>query len=379
MKVGRRRFFTGAACASVGLLARPTRSLGGEATLSPGGETAFSPGGETPTLGVLGRWETGNATLSPLSAAQGVIHFTGDRSYGAIAPDRAAPLWVRDHALDGGAVFRPRIAGPLVIASGQHWMTAADRATGETVWTYRARTQTGVPLATPDLVCFGDGHEYVALDAATGVERWRAAGVPDTLASYAPAIAGDTVLACSGDGVLRAFRAQDGAALWSVERRAAWQYLRQLHVDGDVLVAGSYTEKLFGLSVHDGAELWTFTAGNFINSHHVADGAAYLWSPTGWVYAVDAQTGAVRWRHRTTGYDGRAGDWASLMAELVTQGGRLYALAMDNILHVLDAASGAETAVAKVPDRIRHAVLPLPGAGVAFPTTRGSVLLTEQI
>jgi len=361
MTPDRRRFLTGAASVVAGLIARPALSLAAEAA----------------TLGVLGRWETGNATLSPLSAAGGVIHFAGDNTYGAIAPDRTQLLWLRDHALDGGAVFRPRIAGPLVIACGQRWMTAADRASGETVWTYRARVQIGAPLATDDLVCFGDGHEFVALDAATGVERWRAAGVPDTLASYAPTIAGDTVLACSGDGVLRAFRAQDGAALWTVERRKDWQYLRQLHVDGDVLVAGSYTEKLFGLSVRDGAELWSFNAGNFINSHHVAGGAAYLWSPTGWVYAVDAQTGAVRWRHRTTGYDGKAGDWASVMAELVTQGGRLHVLAMDNILHLLDVESGAELVAAKVPDRIRHAVLPLPGAGVAFPTTRGSVLLTE--
>lgn len=363
MTPDRRRILAGAASVVAGLLARPALSLAGEPA----------------TLGVLGRWETGNATLGPLSAADGLIHFAGDRTYGAIAPDRAAPLWRRDHALDGGAVFRPRIAGPLVIASGQRWMTAAERATGETVWTYRARAQIGAPLATADLVCFGDGHEYVALDAATGRERWRAAGVPDTLASYAPTIAGDTVLACSGDGVLRAFAAQDGAALWTVERRKDWQYLRQLHVDGDVLVAGSYKEKLFGLSVRDGAELWTFNAGNFINSHHVADGAAYLWSPTGWVYAVDAQTGAVRWRHRTTGYDGRAGDWASLMAELVTEGGRLHALAMDDILHLLDVETGAEVAAARVPDRIRHAVLPLPGVGVAFPTTRGAALLTDPV
>jgi hypothetical protein len=73
----------------------------------------------------------------------------------------------------------------------------------------------------------------------------------------------------------------------SVERMAEWQYLRQLQVSGEVLVAGGYKEKLYGLDLADGRQRWAFSAGNFINSQHVADGVAYLWSPTGWLYAID--------------------------------------------------------------------------------------------
>ncbi len=357
MRLTRRRLLR---AATAGLLAGPALAVAGVGR----------------TLESLGLWQTGNATLSPLAQAEGVVFFNGDRTFGAIAPDRAAPLWEREHALDGAAAFRPRIFGAMALFSGQHWMSAVDRASGETAWTYRARVQTGAPLATDRVVCFGDGHEFVALDPATGAERWRVAGVPDTLASYAPTIASETVLASSGDGVLRALSAHDGAALWTADRSAEWQYLRQLHVHGDILVAGSYKEKLFGVSVHDGAALWSFNAGNFINSHHVADGAAYLWSPTGWIYAIDAETGAVRWRHRTTDYNGGAGNWASVMAELVSHDGRLHVLSMDNVLHVLDVADGDEVASAAVPARIRHAVLPLPGLGFAFPTTKGAVLIT---
>ncbi len=64
----------------------------------------------------------------------------------------------------------------------------------------------------------------------------------------------------------------------------------------------SYKEQLYGLDLRDGRERWVFNAGNFINSHHVADGTAYLWSPTGWVYAIDTASGQVRWRHRTTDF-----------------------------------------------------------------------------
>ncbi|MBK8457097.1 MAG: PQQ-binding-like beta-propeller repeat protein [Phyllobacteriaceae bacterium] len=234
-----------------------------------------------------------------------------------------------------------------------------------------------MPLLAGEALYFGDGHEIVAVEARTGKERWRHAGVPDTLASYAPAISGDTVLAGPGDGRLYALSAADGEVLWRQDRSGEWQYLRQLHVHEGILVAGSYKEKLFGVAIADGRALWEFNAGNFINSHHVADGSAYLWSPTGFVYAIDATSGKVRWRHETTDYDSGAGNWASLMAELVVADGKLVALDMANIMHVLAVDDGAELARASVGEPIRHAVLPLPGAGFVFPSMRGELLLSD--
>ena len=78
------------------------------------------------------------------------------------------------------------------------------------------------------------------------------------------------------------------------------------------------------------------------NSHHVADGTAYLWSPTGWVYAINAQSGQVRWRHRTTDFTGYRRNRVLLMAELITWANVLDALAMDQVVHRLDRASGKE-------------------------------------
>jgi outer membrane protein assembly factor BamB len=144
-----------------------------------------------------------------------------------------------------------------------------------------------------------------------------------------------------------------------------------------VLVAGAYTERLYGISTRDGTVLWSFHAGNFINSHCVADGTAYLWSPTGWVYAVDTATGLVRWRHKTTDYGEGAANWAPVMAELAVEGGCLYALAMDQVLHVLDAQTGEPRARLPLPEPVRPAVLPIPDLGLVFATMQGDLILAH--
>lgn len=329
-----------------------------------------------PALEVRQRWATGNSRLAPPAAAGRAIAFAGDRTIGLVDPDAVEPFWSTLHDLELGAAFRPRPEGRHLVYGGRGGIGCRLLADGTPLWRHRAESQTGVPLVTPELCCFGDGHAIVALDLATGAERWRYTGMPDTIVAYAPAAAADLVLAGSGDGRLYALEARTGALRWQLDGRARWQYFRQLHVAGEVLVAGSYKEQLVGIRIADGAVLWQFNAGNFINSHHVADGVAYLWSPTGWIFAIDTASGALLWRHQTTDYAAGGGNWAPVMAELVTAGDRLLSLDMANVLHVLDRRSGDESARANLPEPVRPAVLPHE-AGLVFATAAGALILTE--
>lgn len=332
------------------------------------------------TLAVRHLLKTDNSRLAPLSETANGVLYAGDRTIGAVSATTGEPLWAHSHGAADPAVFRPRPTDNLMIVGARSWLAAFDQKTGDEAWRYAARIQTGVPLVAAGAVFFGDGHEIVALDAATGVERWRFAGIPDTLASYAPAASDDTIFAGPGDGHIYALDIATGALRWVQDIRPNWQYLRQITVADGILVAGTYMEFLAGISLEDGERLWSFNAGNFINSQHVADGSAYLWSPTGWVYAISLATGAVRWRHQTTDYGNGAGNWASVLAEITSRDGHLFVLSLDNVLHVLDMADGTELAARTVPKRARHAVLPLAdGSGFAFPTTAAEVLLTGPI
>jgi outer membrane protein assembly factor BamB len=331
--------------------------------------------GAASDLLILGLFATGNHRLNPLTHDAGLILYCGDATIGAVSIAQSATLWSVAHGFDSPAEYRPRPAAGLLICGGRNWLAGYDLTNGAEVWRYVAKIQIGVPLVTPSHTIFGDGHLITALDTATGVLRWTHAGIVDTLASYAPTATADTVFVGPGDGHLYALALADGVQKWAVDGRKSWQYLRQIKVEGDVLVAGTYKENLTGLSLTEGSKLWSFNAGNFINSQHVADGSAYLWSPTGWIYAINTVNGQTRWRYETTDYDATETNWASVLAELQTLGDRLYVLDMTDVLHVLQRAQGDSHRHYKVPHKIRHALMPVDGVGIAMPTAAGEVLL----
>lgn len=323
------------------------------------------------------RAATGNRALVPPAQAGGHILCAGDRELRLIEPATGSPGWNVTHDLPGGASFRPRIADGIAVCAGRGGIGAWLIDSGRRLWRHEAHRQIGPPAVADGLAFFGDGHELVAVDLAGGEVRWRFAAVADTLIAYAPAVRGDTVLVGPGDGRLYALSAADGSLRWRVDGTREWQYLRQLHVAGNRLIAGGYTEKLYGIDIATGRILWEFNAGNFINSHHVAGDLACLWSPTGWLYAIDTASGTVRWRHRTTGYRGDAGDWAPLLAELASLEGRLYALDLAGVLHVLSLAEGREIGRWRAPEPVAPFVLPLSGGRVCLGSADGHLLFAR--
>ncbi len=322
---------------------------------------------------VAKEWDSANTLLAPLTWSNDRVLFAGDKTVGCIQPRSPKVAWCVEHGLSADAVFRPRAIGRQMLVGGLNELGAWDVTNGKRVWLHTAHQQMGAPCVTPTHTFAGDGHELLALDNSSGKVLWRFASTPDTLTSYAPVVAGDTVLFCPGNGILYALSTHDGHLKWQLDRSEEWQYLRQLHVSGSILVAGSYKELLYGISILDGKVLWTFNAGNFINSHHVTGNSAYLWSPTGWVYAIDTQMGGVRWRHQTTNYGQAHTNWAPMMAELVSRGDQLFALDLNNVLHVLDVSSGQEIKRIVSKDSLRPTVVPLGHAQALLATEEGRI------
>ena len=328
-----------------------------------------SPAGlQVPNLGM-------NVASSPGAPSPGRLLFAGETTLGLVDPPEADVLWQRPHHLPGGAVFRPRATADILLGAGRGALGVWGLTDGEPRWRREAQRQFGVPCLTAEAVFVGDGHEVLALDLAGGDLRWRFAAIADTQISYAPAATRDKILVGPGDGRLYALDRHSGQLLWERQRAEDWKYLRQLHLASeDLLVAGGYTEKLYGIDLHNGELRWTFSAGNFINSHHLNGDHAYLWSPTGWIYALDIHSGEVRWRHRTTAYRGEAQEWAPLMAELASQDGRLFALDLNHVLHVLDQGTGEE--IARYPlAPVQPFVTPLSGQEIAVGGREGELWL----
>ncbi len=304
-------------------------------------------------LTTVNRWPTGNTTLYPFTLADGHLYSNGNATVEAHDIHKGDKLW--GNKLDAPAVFRPRLADNLLISAGRSQLTAWDRLSGDKAWSYKGDKELGVPLAHHGRIHFGEGHRLTTLDAGTGEHRWSFATDARARVAYAPAGDGDMIYLGAGDGVLYALSAEDGRLIWKTDREKDWQYLRQLAVSEDILVAGGYHDEIFGIDKHGGDIRWRFNAGNFINSQLVTREATFFWSPTGWVYAVGTGTGKILWRHRTIDYNNRnrKENWAPIMSEMVTGRDHLYVLAMDHVLHVLSTKTGAETARFQMPAPMR--------------------------
>lgn len=164
------------------------------------------------------------------------------------------------------------------------------------------------PAVVGDLVYIGSvspgtpqGGALHAIDAATGIERWRLATAPGDAIFSSPAV-----------------------------------------VDG-IAVAGSYDGIVVAADAASGSERWRFQAGQSIyGSPAIADGTVYIGDIGGHFYALDAASGQERWRVVEGDGDVRSFGSAALMDATLFCVGLSRREWEDTWLHAWDAASGQE-------------------------------------
>jgi outer membrane protein assembly factor BamB len=112
-------------------------------------------------------------------------------------------------------------------AAARAHLVAVSAATGEELWRfvdsdfYAKRGARFEPSVAADVVIIGDtwGHEYVAVDRATGLVRYRLPNEDPYWAGpfEAPTIRNDTAFGGSGDGRVTAWDAADGTIHWRTD------------------------------------------------------------------------------------------------------------------------------------------------------------------
>ena len=176
----------------------------------------------------------------------------------------------------------------------------------------------GSPVLDANGIYFGsdDGNVY-AVDAESGRQLWRTATrgpVPCT-----PAIANGTLYINSYDGKFYALDTRTGAVKWKFttggERRFEAKGLHGMQpktqtiadpfdiflssptvVDGAVYF-GSGDSHVYALDAASGALRWKFKTGDVVHaSPAVVDGVVYIGSWDSYFYAIDAKTGKQKWR-----------------------------------------------------------------------------------
>jgi outer membrane protein assembly factor BamB len=255
---------------------------------------------------------------------------------GAAEPGTLTPVWTA--GLGGGPVrCTPAVLGGAVLAAGRATLHARDLATGAGRWA----VVTGAPCpARPvphagTLFAVTDADTVHALDPADGSARWRAALPPgaerDLPLAAAPCPGPDGSLLVAGrSGDLIALDAATGAERWT--RRIGGTGCSSPTVHEGTVLVGSEEGGLWALDALTGEPRWTYPApGGVVSSPAVAGGTVHVGGFDGQVHAVDAATGARRWAFPT----GRGVLGSPLVAD-----GTVYVGGHDARLYALDAATG---------------------------------------
>jgi outer membrane protein assembly factor BamB len=217
------------------------------------------------------------------------------------------------------------------------------------------------PAISAGTVYFGSNdHNFYALDESSGRLRWKFA-TQGRVASSA-AVAAGRVYFGSYDGIFYALDAANGALQWKFttggERRFSARHLHGADpaaevmpdpfdfflssptVAGGLVYFGSGDGSVYALDAGSGALRWKFHTGNVVHaSPAVANGTVYVGSWDSYFYALDAASGKQRWRFKT-GEDAAINNQVGIQSSAVVADGVVYFGCRDSNLYALDAASG---------------------------------------
>jgi len=197
-----------------------------------------------------------------------------------------------------------------------------------------------------------DGELY-ALDASSGSLRWRFDAGSAVLSS--PAVANGRAYVQGYDGTVYALDARSGATVWQRKTGAdaalPWGhesgefYVSSPVHAGGALYAGSGDGCLYALDPADGHVRWrTQTGGRIRSSPAVANGVAYAGAYDGVLYAVDVRDGRIIWRYATAGSTLRSADFGydrrSIQSSPAVGEGAVFVGSRDGSLYAVDAKRG---------------------------------------
>lgn len=171
------------------------------------------------------------------------------------------PLWQARIGKSGPYVFQPAVLGDEVFAAA-HDGDVARFKDGKAVWKVSAakKLSAGVGSNGKLAVVVTAAGEVVALDAASGAERWRTPIGAEVLA--APAVGDAIVVVRASDSRLIGLDAASGARKWVFQRATPPLSLRSfagVTLEGGTAVAGYPGGKLVAVSLANGGQMWELT------------------------------------------------------------------------------------------------------------------------
>jgi outer membrane protein assembly factor BamB len=225
----------------------------------------------------------------------------------------------------GQVLSSPAVAGDTIyIGSSDHKLYALDRTTGAKKWEFKTESRiTSSPAVNAGIVYFGsfDGNFY-AVDAATGKEKWK--------------------FATPGERRFAATHLHGSSPAAEVMPDPFDFYLSSPVVSNGMVHFGSGDTNIYALDATTGALKWKFKTGDVVHgSPAISGGVLFVGSWDSFFYALDAATGKEKWRFKT-GEDADIHNQVGLQSSPAIVDGVVYFGCRDSNFYAVDAATGAK-------------------------------------
>lgn len=218
------------------------------------------------------------------------------------------------------------------------------------------------PAIHDNVVFAGNSDKNIyAVNASDGTLKWKFATNGPVTSS--PAVSGGLVIASSVDGRIYAIEEATGKQKWAFvtagERRFTAPGIHggmprtQLMADpfdvflsspviaDGVVYIGSGDHNVYALDVETGTLKWKFKTGDVVHaSPAVANGTVFIGSWDSNFYALDAKTGTMKWKF-ATGRDTVSYNQVGIASSAAVAGSNVYFGCRDGFLYVLDTANGS--------------------------------------
>ncbi|HXO16991.1 MAG TPA: PQQ-binding-like beta-propeller repeat protein [Candidatus Dormibacteraeota bacterium] len=276
---------------------------------------------------------------------RGALAFSALAAIGATAGDPAAPTMFGEDAAHLGLYDSPAPALTTV------------------AWRFQTKGRIfSSPTFRDGVVYVGStDHRLYAVRASDGTQKW--AFATKGAVNSTPAVSDETVFFSSSDGRVYAVDESSGAKRWEFrtqgERRFSAPGIHGLQPSTEVMpdpfdvflsspavwngtvYVGSGDRNVYALDARSGALRWKFATGNVVHaSPAVHDGVVYIGSWDRYLYALNARTGALVWKF-ATGDDREIYNQVGIAGSAAVANGLVYFGCRDSHFYALDERTGA--------------------------------------
>jgi outer membrane protein assembly factor BamB len=265
-------------------------------------------------------------SLSSLSVSQEVAMFRGNLAhtgnYNSQQPPQLNRVKWKFHT-NGSVISSPAVAnGTIYVGSSDHNFYAINLDSGTLKWKFKAKGRIASSPAIADgLVYFEDWDgTFYALEAATGAVKWKfqTAGEHRFTATHL-------------HGAQPAAESMPDPFDFYLSSPAIWN---------DAVYFGSGDGNIYALNASTGALKWKFKTGDVVHaSPAIADGTLFIGSWDSYFYALDAVTGKEKWRFKT-GEDADIHNQVGIQSSAAVADGVVYFGCRDSNFYAVDANTG---------------------------------------